>query len=141
MWVRISWWRRSHSITANVEIPKDGVKLSRYLETIIKELSLKSPTYPQEKITTKGGYTEATFTIVAAAIAVFMGTWCSDSRKHTPRLYRILDELKFNNENLEVHTVGIHPGEFRKTHDGMAQKNRNIYRVPTVIVSRNPNTA
>ena len=47
----------------NVEIPADGVKLSRYLETIIKDLGLKSPTYPQEKVTTKNGFSEASFSI------------------------------------------------------------------------------
>jgi thiol-disulfide isomerase/thioredoxin len=70
-------------------------------------------------------------------ITVFMGTWCSDSKKQVPRLYKILDQLKFDENKLSVHAVGIVPHEFRKTHDGVAEKGLNIYRVPTIIVKRN----
>jgi hypothetical protein len=54
-----------------VEIPAEAIKLSRYLETIIKESGLKSPTYPQEKETTKGDYTEVSFAIQMSEISVF----------------------------------------------------------------------
>jgi hypothetical protein len=57
--------------TTEVVIPDEAIKLSRYLETIIKELGLKSPTYPQEKETTKGGYTEISFTIRMDELTVF----------------------------------------------------------------------
>jgi thiol-disulfide isomerase/thioredoxin len=70
-------------------------------------------------------------------ITVFMGTWCSDSKKQIPRLYKILDQINFNEDSLSVHAVGIVPKEFRKTHNGIAEKGRNIYRVPTIIVTRN----
>ncbi|MBT7953244.1 MAG: hypothetical protein HN764_16570 [Gammaproteobacteria bacterium] len=70
-------------------------------------------------------------------VTVFMGTWCSDSKKQVPRLYKILDQLGFDENRLSVHAVGIVPQEFRKTHDGVAEKELNIYRVPTIIVERN----
>ena len=70
-------------------------------------------------------------------ITVFMGTWCSDSKKQMPRLYKILDQLGFDENKLSVHAVGIVPQEFRKTHDGVAEKGMNIYRVPTIVVKRN----
>ena len=70
-------------------------------------------------------------------ITVFMGTWCSDSKKQIPRLYKILDQVDFNEDRLSIHAVGIVPKEFRKTHNGIAEKGRNIYRVPTIIVTRN----
>lgn len=54
-----------------IEIPSEELKLSRYLETIIKELSLKSPAYPQEKLTTKNGYTEASFSIKMDDISIY----------------------------------------------------------------------
>lgn len=56
---------------ATVEIPTEGVKLSRYLETIIKDLSLKSPAYPQEKTSTKGGFTEASFSIRMDDLSIY----------------------------------------------------------------------
>jgi thiol-disulfide isomerase/thioredoxin len=70
-------------------------------------------------------------------VTVFMGTWCSDSKKQVPRLYKTLDQLGFDENKLSVHAVGIVPQEFRKTHDGIAEKGLNIYRVPTIIVKRN----
>jgi len=70
-------------------------------------------------------------------VTVFMGTWCSDSKKQIPRLYKILDQLKFDENRLSVHALGIVPQEFRRTHDGIAEKGLNIYRVPTIIIKRN----
>ncbi len=34
-----------------------------------------------------------------------MGTWCSDSQRDIPALYRILDQLDFDQENLEIIAV------------------------------------
>ncbi|NKB35777.1 MAG: hypothetical protein GKR93_01220 [Gammaproteobacteria bacterium] len=70
-------------------------------------------------------------------ITVFMGTWCSDSKKQTPRLYKILDQLDFDETRMSVHAVDIRPETFRKTPDGLAEKDMNVYRVPTIIVKRN----
>lgn len=57
--------------TDAIEIPAEAIKLSRYLETIIKESGLKSPTYPQEKESTKGDYTEISFSIQMNELTVF----------------------------------------------------------------------
>lgn len=70
-------------------------------------------------------------------ISLFMGTWCSDSKKQTPRLYKILDKMNFDKNNFSINTLGITPQEFRRTSDGVAEKDLNIYRVPTIIVKRN----
>ncbi len=70
-------------------------------------------------------------------ITVFMGTWCSDSKKQTPRLYKILDQLDFDENRMSVHAVDITPDKFRKTPDGLAEQNMNIYRVPTIIIKKN----
>ena len=70
-------------------------------------------------------------------ITVFMGTWCSDSKMQVPRLYKFLDQVGFDEGKLSVHAVDIRPETFRKTLDGVAEKDMNIFRVPTIIVKRN----
>jgi len=69
-------------------------------------------------------------------VTVFMGTWCSDSQKQIPRLYKILDEIGLSSDRVSVHALGIVPHEFRKTHDGIAEDGLNIYRVPTIILRK-----
>ena len=70
-------------------------------------------------------------------VSVFMGTWCGDSQKQLPRLYKILDQAGFDREQMSVHALGIEPREFRKSHNGIAEKGQNIHRVPTIIISNN----
>ncbi|MDO9038525.1 MAG: thioredoxin family protein [Lutibacter sp.] len=59
----------------------------------------------------------------------FMGTWCGDSQEQTPVLYKILDEAKFNYNNLELITVN----RSKVTPDNL-QAGFNIERVPTFII-------
>lgn len=58
----------------------------------------------------------------------FMGTWCGDSKRETPRFYKILDETNFDQDYFELVTVGRN----KKTPDNL-QKGFNIIRVPTFI--------
>ena len=61
-------------------------------------------------------------------IKAFMGTWCGDSKRETPRFYKVLEAAKFNLKNLEMITVN----RGKKTPDNL-QKDLNIFRVPTFI--------
>lgn len=61
----------------------------------------------------------------------FMGTWCGDSRRETPRFYKILDEAGYNLKNFELITVDRSKG----TPDSLEQ-GFNIIRVPTFIFYR-----
>jgi len=61
-------------------------------------------------------------------IKAFMGTWCGDSKRETPRFYKILEAAKFDLKNLEMITVN----RGKKTPDNL-QKGLNIFRVPTFI--------
>ena len=36
------------------------------------------------------------------SIKIFMGTWCHDSKREVPRLYKVLDELYYDYENFEI---------------------------------------
>jgi thiol-disulfide isomerase/thioredoxin len=58
----------------------------------------------------------------------FMGTWCGDSKRETPRFYKILDETGFDQNNFELITVN----KDKKTPDNL-QEGLNIIRVPTFI--------
>jgi len=53
----------------------------------------------------------------------FMGTWCGDSKRETPRFYKILDETGFDQNNFN---------RDKKTPDNL-QEGLNIIRVPTFI--------
>ncbi|MBU3010242.1 thioredoxin family protein [Polaribacter vadi] len=58
----------------------------------------------------------------------FMGTWCGDSKRETPRFYKILEETGFDLNYFELVTVGRN----KKTPDNL-QEGYNIIRVPTFI--------
>ncbi len=64
-------------------------------------------------------------------ITTFMGTWCGDSKRETPRMFKILDMASFNSKNLELITVDRtkqNPKEFTS--------GNNIIRVPTFIFKK-----
>lgn len=58
----------------------------------------------------------------------FMGTWCGDSKRETPRFYKILDETDFNQDYFELIAVGRN----KKTPDNL-QEGYDLLRVPTFI--------
>ncbi|TVZ53011.1 thioredoxin family protein [Dokdonia sp. Hel_I_53] len=64
-------------------------------------------------------------------VTTFMGTWCGDSKRETPRMFKILDVANFDNSDLELITVDRtkqNPTEFTS--------GQNIKRVPTFIFKR-----
>ncbi|WP_196886019.1 thioredoxin family protein [Aureivirga sp. CE67] len=63
---------------------------------------------------------------------IFMGTWCSDSRREVPRFYKVLDEMNYDLTNAELIMVDYE----KETYDNL-QKDKNIIRVPTFIIYEN----
>jgi len=61
-------------------------------------------------------------------IKVFMGTWCGDSQEQVPYFYKILDNVNFNVNNLEMIAVN----NSKKTPTNL-EKGFDIFRVPTFI--------
>ena len=42
---------------------------------------------------------------VDVKIEIILGTWCGDSREHIPRLYKILDAIKYPTETISLYCV------------------------------------
>lgn len=62
----------------------------------------------------------------------FMGTWCGDSKRETPRFFKIADEVGLANNNIDLVTVN----RSKKTPENL-QEGYNIFKVPTFIFFKN----
>ncbi len=74
---------------------------------------------------------EITEEIEGVTITTFMGTWCGDSKRETPRMFKILDNASFSKKDLTLITVDRtkkKPTEFTA--------GNNIIRVPTFIFKK-----
>ena len=65
-------------------------------------------------------------------IEAFMGTWCGDSRREIPKLYKLLDEAGYDLDKLEVVAV-----DRSKTIPESVESSANIEMVPTIIFYKN----
>ena len=61
-------------------------------------------------------------------IVAFMGTWCPDSRRETPKVFKILDEANYDMSKLTFYGVNR-----QKTTTDNIEKEYNLNRVPTII--------
>jgi thiol-disulfide isomerase/thioredoxin len=68
-------------------------------------------------------------------ITAFFGTWCGDSQREIPRLVKLLDVLEFPEERLTLVAVD-HIDEATKQSPGGEEKGMEVYKVPTIVVSR-----
>lgn len=66
-------------------------------------------------------------------ITVFMGTWCGDSKREVPRLYKILETANFPEAQLRIIGVNNARSAYKQAPNG-EEKGLNIHRVPTFIV-------
>lgn len=67
-----------------------------------------------------------------AEVTVFLGTWCGDSRREVPRLWRALDEAG-GDVPFKIHYVGV-DREKKEPADALAKS--GIHYLPTFIVIR-----
>ncbi len=69
-------------------------------------------------------------------ITLFMGTWCGDSKKQVPRLYKVLEACNFPMNQLTVVAVSRQAHMYKQSplHE---EAGLNIHRVPAVIFYKN----
>ena len=61
-------------------------------------------------------------------VEIYLGTWCSDSRREVPRIYKILDYLGLESGRIKV--LGLDRGKESPNHD---EEGMNIHHVPTIV--------
>jgi tetratricopeptide (TPR) repeat protein len=64
---------------------------------------------------------------------IFMGTWCGDSRREVPRMFKILDYCGVKSTQIELIMLDNHDS-FYKQSPGHEERGLNIHRVPDLIV-------
>ncbi len=69
-------------------------------------------------------------------LTLFLGTWCGDSKRETPRILKILQEAKFPMENLKIIALDRRKGFYKKSPSG-EEKGLNIIKVPTLVFLKN----
>ena len=68
-------------------------------------------------------------------ITAFFGTWCPDSQREVPRFLKLLDLMEFPGDRLSIVAVDRIP-EAVKRSPGGEEKGLEIYKVPTLLLSR-----
>lgn len=69
-------------------------------------------------------------------IKVFLGTWCGDSKREMPRFYKVMDAIKFPEDQIEVIALDRTTEAYKQSPNG-EEKELNIHRVPTFIFYKN----
>ena len=64
-------------------------------------------------------------------ITIFMGTWCSDSRRDSPAFFKLMDFLDVKNQKLELIAMSLE----KNTPDSL-EKGLEIYNIPTFIFKK-----
>jgi thiol-disulfide isomerase/thioredoxin len=66
-------------------------------------------------------------------ILIFMGTWCGDSRREVPRMYKLLDYCGIPASHIELVNVDYNDSAYKQspTHE---EKGLQIHRVPDMLV-------
>ena len=69
----------------------------------------------------------------ATEILLFLGTWCGDSKREVPRIFKVLDTADFPEENLTIIALDKRD-EYYKKSPGGEEKGWDISYVPTLIL-------
>lgn len=64
---------------------------------------------------------------------IFMGTWCGDSKREVPRIFKILDYCGVGADRVQLVMVSAAESAYKQS-PGHEEKGENIFRVPDLIV-------
>jgi len=67
---------------------------------------------------------------------LFMGTWCGDSRREVPRMYKILDYCQVKRSQIQLITLNNSDTAYKQS-PGHEERGLNIRRVPTLLIYEN----
>lgn len=70
------------------------------------------------------------------SIKAFYGTWCGDSKREVPKFYKVIDEIGFDKNRLEMIGVDRKAEAYKASPNG-EEIGLNIHRVPTFIFYKN----
>jgi hypothetical protein len=62
-----------------------------------------------------------------------MGTWCGDSRREVPRIYKLLDYCQVSPSQLQLVNVSNSDTAYKQS-PGHEEQGLNIRRVPTLLI-------
>lgn len=76
---------------------------------------------------------ETTSLLKDKRIEIFLGTWCGDTKKHVPKMMKVLQAAKFDTTKLRVIFVDESSANYKQSpqHE---EKGKNIHHVPTFIL-------
>jgi hypothetical protein len=64
---------------------------------------------------------------------IFMGTWCGDSRREVPRMFRIFDYCGVSRDAISLIMVSPADSDYKQS-PGHEEKGLNIFRVPDLLI-------
>jgi hypothetical protein len=67
---------------------------------------------------------------------IFMGTWCGDSRREVPRMFKILDYIGVEAAQIRLIQVSNRDSVYKQS-PGHGERGLDILRVPTLLVYEN----
>lgn len=64
---------------------------------------------------------------------IFMGTWCGDSKREVPRIYKVLQQSGVQQKQITLVTVNNSDSAYKQS-PGHEERGLHIHRVPTLII-------
>lgn len=106
------------------EINREGLTSGQYASWFNTRYSAYKPDQQRLSVCTPASLDGIT-------VKLLMATWCGDSQRNVPPFYRIMDQLGFEEEHLQVWAL-----DTRKQGPDNEQQRFGVTRVPTIIFYR-----
>jgi hypothetical protein len=120
---------------AAVEAPDPEVELGPLTRDQVEQLDPRFVESEATAVIDSAAARELAAVAPGAALKVYLGTWCSDSRREVGRFWRVLDELAGRTDGVPftVEYVGV---DRKKVEPAALLAGAGLHHVPTFVVSR-----